>query len=129
VSYAATVVLTDPPDAVRAGMTADVTITVANAAGVLTVPAAALRGDDGDYSVLVLDATGQPVAKPVQVGLVTASLAEVKSGLTEGESVVIGVNTAQNQTTVTNGNGFTRGLGGGGVAVPGGGGPRIQVGP
>jgi macrolide-specific efflux system membrane fusion protein len=129
VSYAATIVLTDPPAAVRAGMTADVTITVANASGVLTVPAAALRGSAGNYTVLLLDATGQPVAQPVTVGLVTASLAEIKSGLTEGQEVVTGVNTAQNQATNNNngGGGFTRGLGGGGFG--GGNGPRIQTGP
>jgi macrolide-specific efflux system membrane fusion protein len=104
---------------------------VANAANVLTVPAAALRGSAGGYSVLVLDATGKPVPKAVEVGLVTASLAEIKSGLTEGDPVVIGVNTNQNQTTVTNGGGFNRGFGGGGVAIPGngGGGPKFQVGP
>jgi len=131
VSYATTIVLTDAPKAARAGMTADVTINVASATGVLTVPVAALRGSAGDYSVLVLDATGQPVPKAVEVGLVTASQAEITSGLADGEAVVIGVNTAQNQTTVTNGGGFNRGLGGGGVAVPGngGGGPKFQVGP
>jgi macrolide-specific efflux system membrane fusion protein len=129
VSYSATIVLTDAPAAVRAGMTADVTITVANASGVLTVPAAALRGSAGNYTVLLLDATGQPVAQPVTVGLVTASLAEIKSGLTEGQQVVTGVNTAQNQATNNNngGGGFTRGLGGGGFG--GGNGPRIQTGP
>jgi RND family efflux transporter MFP subunit len=131
VSYATTILLTDAPKTVRAGMTADVTINVASATGVLTVPIAALRGSTGDYTVLVLDATGQPVPKAVEVGLVTASQGEIKSGLTEGEAVVIGVNTTQNQTTVTNGGGFNRGLGGGGVAIPGngGGGPKFQVGP
>jgi macrolide-specific efflux system membrane fusion protein len=131
VSYAATIVLTDPPAAVRAGMTADVTITVANASNVLTVPAAALRGSAGNYTVLLLDAAGQPVAQPVTVGLVTASLAEIKSGLTEGQEVVTGVNTAQNQATNTNngGGGFTRGFGGGGFGGGGGNGPKIVTGP
>ena len=45
---------------------------------VLTVPAAALRGTAGNYSVPVLDGTtGTPEARPVQVGLVTSSLAEI----------------------------------------------------
>jgi macrolide-specific efflux system membrane fusion protein len=132
VSYAATIVLTDPPATVRAGMTADVTITVANASGVLTVPAAALRGSAGNYTVLLLDATGQPVAQPVTVGLITASLAEIKSGLTEGQEVVTGVNTAQNQATNSsnnNGGGFNRGFGGGGFGGGGGTGPKIVTGP
>ena len=50
VSYAVTVSLSDAPAAVRAGMTADVTITIDSATNVLTVPAAALRGTTGDYT-------------------------------------------------------------------------------
>ena len=39
-------------------MTADVTITIDSATNVLTVPAAALRGTAGDYTVLVMGADG-----------------------------------------------------------------------
>ena len=53
VSYAVTVALTNPPATLRAGMTADVTITTASAANVLAVPAAALRGSADNYTVLV----------------------------------------------------------------------------
>jgi len=117
VNYAVTVSLQNPPAAVRAGMTADVTITIASANNVLTVPAAALRGTTGNYSVLVMGADGTPVAQGVEVGLVTNSTAEIKSGLTEGQQVVTGVANAQTGTpTVTNG-----GFGGGGIAIPGGG--------
>ena len=52
VSYAVTVSLENVPATVRAGMTADVTITIDSATNVLTVPAAALRGTAGNYSVL-----------------------------------------------------------------------------
>jgi macrolide-specific efflux system membrane fusion protein len=101
----------------RAGMTADVTITVANATNVLTVPAAALRGTTGNYSVLILGADGTPTAQPVEVGLVTNTTAEIKSGLNEGQQVVTGVANAQTgNPTVTNG-----GFGGGGIGIPGGG--------
>ena len=62
VSYPVTVSLTDAPATVRAGMSADVTITIDSATNVLTVPAAALRGHAGDYSVLVLGADGTPTA-------------------------------------------------------------------
>jgi len=117
VNYAVTVSLQDPPAAVRAGMTADVTITIASANNVLTVPAAALRGTTGNYSVLVMGADGTPVAQGVEVGLVTNSTAEIKSGLTEGQQVVTGVANAQTgNPTVTN-----CGFGGGGIAIPGGG--------
>ena len=127
VSYAVTVSLDNVPATVRAGMTADVTITIDSATNVLTVPAAALRGTAGNYSVLVLGADGTPTAQPVEVGLVTNTTAEIKSGLAEGQEVVTGVNTAQNGTA-TNGNG---GFGGGGFggAVPIGGNVRRGTGP
>lgn len=117
VSYAVTVEIKNAPATLRAGMTADVTITVANASNVLTVPAAALRGTTGNYSVLILGADGTPAAQPVEVGLVTNTTAEIKSGLNEGQEVVTGVANAQTgNPTVTNG-----GFGGGGIAIPGGG--------
>ena len=48
-------------------MTADITITTASAPGVLAVPAAAIRGTNGNYSVLVL-VDGTPEAQPVRSG-------------------------------------------------------------
>jgi macrolide-specific efflux system membrane fusion protein len=116
VSYAVTVSLESPPETVRVGMTADVTITIDSAKNVLTVPAASLRGTSGDHSVLVLGADGTPTAQPVEVGLVTNTTAEITSGLAAGQVVVTGVNTAQSGTTTTTG-----GFGGGGLAIPGGG--------
>lgn len=117
VDYAVTISLQNPPTGVRAGMTADVTITIASADNVLTVPAAALRGTTGNYSVLVMGADGTPTPQGVEVGLVTNTTAEIKSGLSEGQQVVTGVANAQTgNPTVTNG-----GFGGGGIAIPGGG--------
>jgi macrolide-specific efflux system membrane fusion protein len=119
VSYAVTVSLQGPPAAVRVGMTADVTITIDSVTNVMTVPSASLRGTAGAYTVLILGADGTPTAQPVQVGLVTNTTAEIKSGLAIGQRVVTGVNTAQTGTTTT---GIGGGLGGGfGGAVPGGG--------
>jgi macrolide-specific efflux system membrane fusion protein len=133
VSYPVTVTLDDAPAELHSGMSADVTITTASATDVLTIPSAALLGSGDDYRVRTLDAAGQPVATPVGVGLVTATTAEITSGLSEGQEVIIG--TASDLAGTTNGqNGF------GGVAVPGGGGPvfrefgpgdgpNVQVGP
>ena len=118
VSYAVTVALTDPPTTLRAGMTADVTITTASATGVLAIPAAALRGTADNHTVLVVPASGTAEARPVTVGLVTSSLVEITSGLTAGDVVVTGTSSTQRSTTGTGG-------GAGGIAVPGGGGgPR-----
>jgi macrolide-specific efflux system membrane fusion protein len=122
VSYAVTVSLDNVPATVRAGMTADVTITIDSATNVLTVPAAALRGTAGNYSVLTLGPDGTPVAQPVEVGLVTNTTAEIKSGLTDGQEVVTGVNTPQTGTATNNNGGF--GGGGFGGTVPIGGGRR-----
>jgi macrolide-specific efflux system membrane fusion protein len=123
VSYAVTVTLTDPPAAARAGMTADVTITTASATGVLTVPSSALEGTSGSYTVLTLAPDGTAQRTPVDVGLVTSTGAEIKSGLAEGTAVVTG--TASDLIgTATGGTGtFPRG----GFAVPGGG-PVFQRG-
>ena len=120
VSYPVTVTLDSVPVKARSGMTADVTITIASATNVLTVPAAALRGSDGNYRVLTLDASGQPVSTPVSVGLVTSTTAEIKDGITEGTAVVTGTAASRTGTTSSNG-----GFGGFGVS---GGGPVFQRG-
>jgi macrolide-specific efflux system membrane fusion protein len=127
VAYPVTVTLTGAPPEARAGMSADVTITVASATGVLTVPSAALQGTDGDYAVMTLGADGTPQRTPVDVGLVTSTAAEIKSGIAEGTAVVTG--TASDLIgTANQGNG---GFGDpGGVAVPiGGPGPKFERGP
>jgi macrolide-specific efflux system membrane fusion protein len=115
VSYAATVALDAPPATLRPGMTADVTITTASASGVLAVPAAAIRGTSGNYTVLVMTPAGTPESRPVTVGLMTSALVEIKSGINAGDVVVTGTASQQRAgtTTGTQGNGFV---------VPGGGG-------
>ena len=129
VSYAVTVSLGDPPATVRAGMTADVTITIDSSNGVLTVPATALRGTTGDHSVLILGADGTTVAQAVEVGLVTNTTAEIRSGLTAGQEVVTGVSTAQSGTTTPTTGGFGGGFPGtGGFGGPGTGGGRPRNG-
>jgi hypothetical protein len=121
VSYAVTVALTDPPATLRAGMTADVTITTASATNVLAVPAAALRGAADNYTVLVMSAAGTPESRPVTVGLITSSLVEITSGLSAGDVVVTGTSSTQRTTTGTGT--------GGGLTVPGAGGGGTFRGP
>lgn len=117
VSYGVTVTLGATPPGLRPGMTADIQVTTASAASVLTIPSAALRGSAGSYTVQVLDAGGLPQARQVTVGLVTNSVAEIRSGLTAGESVITGTTATRTGTTTQGGGG-----GGGGGAIPGGGG-------
>jgi macrolide-specific efflux system membrane fusion protein len=124
VSYPVTISIQGAPATVRPGMTASITITIDSATGVLTVPAAALRGTAGSYTVLVMgtdaQSAAQPVSTPVQVGLVTNTTAEIKSGLSAGEVVVTGINTPQTGTATTTGGGLNGGFGGfgGGTGRP-----------
>jgi macrolide-specific efflux system membrane fusion protein len=111
VQYPVTVALKNVPATARPGMSADVAITIASAQNVVTVPASALQGANGDYAVVTLGADGTPQRVPVQVGLVTNASAEIKSGLDAGVPVVIG--TTADLVGTTNG-GF------GGFGVPGG---------
>jgi len=122
VTYPVTITLDSSPADLHAGMSANVAVTTASATGVVAVPSIALQGRSGNYSVRVLDDTGQVTTVPVTVGLTTSSLAEIQTGLTGGESVIVGSATARTGTTTTSAGGFggLGGLGGGG-AFPGGG--------
>ncbi len=119
VTYSVTVTLKDAPDAVKTGMSADVSITTASATGVIAVPSIALGGASGAYTVRVVDSSGQAEVRSVEVGLTTSSLAEITSGLAEGDTVVIGTASSRQGTTATGGFG---GLGGGGLGGGGFGG-------
>ena len=123
VSYGARLTLTNPPAGLRPGQSASVVITTAEADGVLTVPAAAVQ-TNGNTSTVTVDQNGQPVRRRIVVGVRGESTVEVKSGLTEGESIVLTA-TAAPPSTNTNTNtrqrpgggpgGFGGGFGGGGA--------------
>lgn len=117
VAYAVAVTLEAPPDGLRPGMSADVTIVTATASGVLAIPSRALSGAAGSYTVRVVAADSSVEVRQVGVGLVTSSLAEVTSGLSAGETVVTGTSSTQ-----ASGQGGIR-IGGG--VLPGGGGGLI----
>ena len=72
-----------------------------------------LLGSAGNYSIRVIAPDGSASVVPVTVGLVTTNLAEVQSGVNEGDTVSIG--TVSSRTTSTS-------AGTGGVAIPGVGG-------
>jgi len=133
VSYAVTVAVASVPDTVRPGMTTQVSVTTAQAANVLAIPAIAINGTAGNYTVRVLEAGGTVAVRPVQVGLITASLAEIKSGLSEGDSVITGTTSSLNSSGNTGGFGGPGGLqgagGGGGFRGNGGGGTTVVTNP
>lgn len=90
VTYRVIVALPAPPAGARAGMSASVAVATARAADVLAVPVTAISGSEGDYSVRVIDANGEPQTRAVKIGLVSSALVEITGGLSEGEAVVVG---------------------------------------
>jgi macrolide-specific efflux system membrane fusion protein len=98
VTYPVTVTLSEPGEAVRSGMSSDVQIILAEAADAVTVPAVALMGSDGQYMVRVVATDGSVELRAVTVGLVSETLAEVQSGLAEGEAVIVGSDTDRTGT-------------------------------
>jgi len=76
----------------RISMTAQVYIVLAEAKGVVTIPSAALgmRNADGTTTVRVVDAEGNAAPRKVNVGLNNNVSAEIVTGLTVGDKVVLG---------------------------------------
>jgi hypothetical protein len=101
------------------GMTADVSVIVADKPNVLELPSAAIT-TTGRTSTVTILAGGKQTVTPVTTGLVGASTTEIASGVKVGDVVVeptVSV-TASTGSTGTGGGfgggGFTRGGGGGG---------------
>jgi macrolide-specific efflux system membrane fusion protein len=82
----------NPDGTLRIDMTAQVSVMLKQAKGVLTIPAVALgpKTRDGQYMVRVADADGMPTPRKVKIGINNGATAEVLSGLKEGEKVVVG---------------------------------------
>ncbi|MFV2064457.1 MAG: efflux RND transporter periplasmic adaptor subunit [Chloroflexota bacterium] len=124
VTFPVTVTLIDPDLSIKPGMSTDVEITIAAAPGVIAVPVVALRGSQGAYTVEVAASNGGLETRQVVIGLVTESLAEVRSGILEGETVIVGTNTARVLSGDEQAGGFGGGFGGGIRGLQGGGGFR-----
>ena len=88
VQYGVTLALTDPPATLKPGQSASVEITVASATGVLAVPSAALSTIGAANTVTVLE-NGAETRKSVEVGVRGDQYAQITSGLTENEQVVL----------------------------------------
>jgi len=112
------------------GMSAEITIVIAQADNAVSVPAIALSGTTGSYTVRVLNADGTVESRPVQVGLVTSDLAQITSGVNDGETVVTGTSadrTTTSSSATNRGSGGFGGIGGtGGFQPPAGGFPGGQ---
>ncbi|SEG69413.1 membrane fusion protein, macrolide-specific efflux system [Thermomonospora echinospora] len=122
VQYGVRISLADPPSGLRLGQTGKVTVVTGQADDVLYVPAAAVRTAGGRSTVTVVQ-NGQRTTTVVETGLSGDQGVEIRSGLSEGTTVLL------NTTTTGGGSGgrpqFGGGMGGGlpGGGMPGGGRP------
>ena len=89
--YDIEVELLKAPGILRSGMTATVSVTVAERRRVLAVPAEALTEKDGKLDVLVKPPKGPAQSRPVTIGLTDGALVEVTRGLAEGEVLLVNV--------------------------------------
>lgn len=100
VSYGAKVLLDKMDERIKPGMSATVEIIVATKPNVLAISRVALKNQNNKYFVRVLKSDGTVEMRPVEIGLETDSKVEIVSGLTEGESIIIG--TVSTSTSGTN---------------------------
>ncbi len=87
----------DVPNAdlsITTGMYANTYLRLAHKENVLTLPLAAVQGDGTNATVIVLDRENRMHQRKVQVGLRGSFLAEVVSGLKQGDRVMLGDATA-----------------------------------
>ncbi len=80
----------NPRQVLVPGLYANAVISLQKKQGVPSVPVQALSREGSSVSVYVVDSNGDLERRNVQLGLETATDAEVTSGLSEGEMVVVG---------------------------------------
>jgi HlyD family secretion protein len=121
--YPVVIGLNGSPEGLRNGGAASVAITLNQVANVLAVPTSAVRTAGGGALHIVDVLSGSSTRTvPVQVGATGPDLTEIKSGLQEGQQVVIADLNAPLPSNTTNrigGGGGGGGLGGGGGAFGG----------
>lgn len=79
----------EPPAYLRQDMTVSVDIQVAERSGAIIAPAASIRDASGDAPWVVKLSNGKVVRQAVKVGIVSGGKAEILSGLTEGDLVLL----------------------------------------
>jgi multidrug efflux pump subunit AcrA (membrane-fusion protein) len=87
VTYQVSTTLTNPPTGVQSGMTARVSVVVAEHANVLELPTADITTRGGQSTVTLLRA-GKQITQVVTTGLIGDQTTEITSGLNQGETVV-----------------------------------------
>ncbi len=86
--YEVDVLPDEPPAYLRSGMTANLTFHVDEKKGVLLLPAVAVK-TGATPSVLTPGPKGKPQTRTVETGLSNGKMVEIRSGLVEGDVVVV----------------------------------------
>ena len=89
ISYYVTVVLPTGDPRLKSGMTAQAEVLTKEIPGVLAVPSAAVRTQNGTSVVTVLDSDGTQRTVTVQTGATGDGKTQILSGVTEGQQVVL----------------------------------------
>lgn len=87
--YYANVLIDNPDRILRIGMTTENNIKIANSKDVLLVSNMAIQKRDGKNFVNVLNDKNQPEPREVEIGVQNDFKTEIKSGLNEGEKVIV----------------------------------------
>lgn len=87
--YYANVLIDNPDRTLRIGMTTENNIKIANAKDVLLISNMAIQKRDGKSVVNILNDKNQPEQREVETGVQNDFHTEIKSGLNEGEKVIV----------------------------------------
>ena len=87
--YYANVLIDNPDRTLRIGMTTENNIKIANAKDVLLISNMAIQKRDGKSVVNILNDKNQPEQREVETGVQNDFQTEIKSGLNEGEKVIV----------------------------------------
>ncbi|MDA8579629.1 HlyD family efflux transporter periplasmic adaptor subunit [Pontimonas sp.] len=89
-TYGVTISVPTPPAGLRAGMTAQASITTEEATGVISAPVTAISEREDGYVALVQSEDGSVEEVAVEIGVRGGYYVEIVSGLTAGDRVVTG---------------------------------------
>jgi HlyD family secretion protein len=115
VTYPVTVSIDNPPDALRLGQSANISVTTATADDALVVPSLAMTTTGTRQTVNVVK-DGTTTVKQITTGISTNGRTQVLSGLAEGDQIQLPAisGTLDTGTASTTGNGLGGGAGFGG---------------
>lgn len=111
VSYGVRIAVPKPPANLRAGATATITITTANASNALAVPSSAVTTVNG-VSTVQLIVNGKSRAQDVTIGVKGDTYTQIVKGLKEGDTVALGAVSTSSNSGGFPGGGFPGGNGG-----------------